>query len=169
MEVKMEVLGWATGEGLPKILCWMRRENWLIPENAARGRCVLGTEVRGGITHRQQETGKAQFRQSQEKWGHGRACIHQWGTGQKSLQRAEIPAENRNPCTHESQCWAGQTVVAENLFSDGKTILGVRNACRNEHRIAADSFPSLAELNYSWKPGKIPAGFRCSNFWAGQT
>lgn len=40
----------------------------------------------------------------------------------------------------------GQTVVAE---KDAKTNVGVRNDCRNPHRVAADSFPSFPELNYS--------------------
>lgn len=40
-------------------------------------------------------------------------------------------------------------MVAEILLSDGKTILGVRNAQRNPQRAAADSFPSPPELNYS--------------------
>lgn len=59
-------------------------------------------------------------------------------TEQKPLQRSETPAQSSNPCTRGSQCWQGQTVVAENLFSAVKTILGVRNASRNPHRVAAD-------------------------------
>lgn len=128
IEVKMEVFGWGTGEkGFPKLLCWTRRENWLMPEKAARGRCVLGTEVRGGITHRQQETGKVQFRQSQEKWEgivpiSGEQARNPYKEqkllqrAEKFLHRAEIPTKSRNPYAHESQFWQGQTVVAENLF-----------------------------------------------------
>lgn len=69
---------------------------------------------------------------------------------QKSLQRAEIPAQSRNLCTEQKllhlwvSAWQGQTVVAENLFSEGKTILGVRNACKNPHRVPT-LFP---EINY---------------------
>lgn len=83
---------------------------------------------------------------AQEKPGEVRA---RQGMSPSVGDRTEIPTKSRNPYTRGSQCWQGQTVVAENLFSDGKTILGVRNACRNPHRAAADSLPSLPELNNS--------------------
>lgn len=76
-----------------------------MPEKAARGRRVQGTEFRERITHRQQETGKVQFRKSQEKGGQGRACPHQWETQQKSLERAEIPTLMALSAGRDRQWW----------------------------------------------------------------
>lgn len=64
--------------------------------------------------------------------------------------RTEIPAQGRNPYKEQKllhlwvSAWQGQAGMAENLFSEGKTILGVRNACKNPHRVPT----LLPEINY---------------------
>lgn len=156
MKVKMELLGSGTCEGLPKTPLLGRKGKLINAWKGSKRQTCPGNRVQ---ERNYPQTAGDRESAVQEKPGERRA---RQGLSPSVGDTTEIPRKSRNPYTHGSQCWQGETLVAENLFSDGKTILGVRKACRNPHRVAADSFPSLPELNNSWISGKVAAGFRCS-------
>lgn len=159
MEVEMDLLRSGTCEGLPKtplldkkgklINAWKGNKRQMCPGNRGQGRNYPRT---------------AGDRESavQAKPGEVRA---RQGLSPSVGDGAQIPAQSRNPCTNSyiyGSQFSGDRQWWQRTCKDAKTNVGVRNDCRNPHRVAADSFPSFPELNYSWKPGKIPVGFGCS-------
>lgn len=167
--MKMEVLGWGTGEGLPKnslldekgklINAWKRSKGQMSPGKQRSGEELPTDSRRQGKC----SSGKTRRREGTPglvpiSGGQGRNPYKE----RKSLQRAEIPALMGLSAGQDRQWWQ---ITRSQM---GKPSRVWENACRNQHRIAADSFPSLPELNYNWKPGKIPAGFRCSMFEQGR-
>lgn len=119
MKVKMELLGSGTCEGLPKTPLLDRKGKLINAWKGSKRQTCPGNRVQG---KNYPQTAGDRESAVQEKPGEGRA---RQGLSPSVGDTTEIPTKSRNPYTHGSQCWQGQTVVAENLFSDGKTSLGV--------------------------------------------
>lgn len=86
---------WGEGQvkGSPKLLCWTRRQKWWMPGKAERGRCVLGIEIGEELPMNRRRQGKCSS-------GKARRSEGMAGLVPISGDRAEIPAESRNPFTH---------------------------------------------------------------------